>query len=143
MAKPRSDDRPGLLGSPPDEVRVTITVRPGSRGVSIRQRVAGIPAGTRKSHAIGLAVAAVALVAFGVAASLRETARGGHERRSGLSAGYPPAAHCLTAPVALDPANAGSAFARAVWCVRYAGRGRAVSYRFIGGALPALHLSGR
>ena len=143
MAKPRSDDRPGLLGPPPDEVRVTITVHPGSRGVSIRRRVARMPAGARKSIAVGLAVAAAALVAFGVAASLMETARSGHGRPSRLSAAYPPAAHCLSAPVALDPGNAGSAFARAVWCDRYAGRGPAVSYRFIGGALPALHSSGR
>lgn len=137
MTKPHSDGWPGLLGHPPDEVEVTVTVRPRTGGSSIRRRVAEMAARPRHGMVIGLAVLAAAIAAVGMV-SLSGGLGGTSADLRGPQATYPTAARCLRATVALGRASRQRAFAVAVWCERYAGRSNAVSYRFVGAALPAL-----
>ncbi|HEY2654027.1 MAG TPA: hypothetical protein VGI50_19040 [Solirubrobacteraceae bacterium] len=143
MAKPRSDQGPALIGLPPEEVRVTVTVLPRRRRTWIRRRLGHVPARANRRLAISLLVVSVAVVASGLAAFLggvgtTAASEHGHQGQPGAFAS---AARCRGALAALDRRR--GYFERAVWCERYAGRGSASPYQFVGGPLPAFHVSGR
>jgi hypothetical protein len=142
MAKPRSDQRPALIGPPPEEVRVTVTVLPRRSGTWIGRQLGRVPALANRRLAIALLVISLAVVASGLAAFLggvgtTAASKQGHQGQRGASAS---AARCLSALAALDRRRGD--FDRAVWCERYAGRGAAGSYRFVGAPLPAFGSSG-
>ena len=135
------EDDPKSVGQPPDGVRATVTIIPGPRGPSIRERVAHIWIQVNPLVLIGLAVA-VAILAIVVATALG--GRGGTARTEGAQ----------TRGVAAGPAAAASGhapprcssttdkrhhsrltlaeFDRRVWCERYNATPNSSIYQFVG-----------
>jgi hypothetical protein len=133
MAKPRSDQRPGLIGPPPEDVRVTVTVLPRRSEVWIRRRLGHKAPRANRRLAIGLVVVSVAVVALGLVAFLggAGTTAAVEQGRQGQRGASASAARCLSALASLERRR--GYFDRAVWCARYGGRASAGSYRFVGG----------
>jgi hypothetical protein len=133
-----NDDRPGLLGEPPVAVRVTVI--PGPRGPSMRERVADIHVTRRALMLIGLVVVVAAIAALVVTVPLagHETARSERAQvpeigtaRVAAAYGRPP--RCSAGAMAPHHVSSESpVFDRAVWCLRYGDHAAASFYRFTG-----------
>jgi hypothetical protein len=127
MAKSRLDDRPVLLGEPPDEVSVTVTVLSPGRGRSTRERVAGFQGHVGARVLIGFVSVAVAIIALVAATSLGDaggTARSAQPSeiaavRIAAAYDYPP--RCSSVAIALhDPRFAAPDLEITPWCARHA-----------------------
>lgn len=137
MAKPRRDDGPGLLGEPPEEVRVTVTMLPGRGAPLLRNQLQRVATHLRRRSVIVASVGLLAASAIMTISSRGGIARGvrGQPRATGAAQVV---ARCSAAHVRLHrPSSSWAGFDDAVWCVRYGGRAAANNYRFVGGALPA------
>jgi len=135
MAKSRREDQPALLGEPPDEVWVTVTVIPGPRGRSVRERMAELGIRLNLAMVIGLCAVAVAIVALLVVVVLGGA--GGQRAQPRdigaqvASRGNPP--RCSS--VAIDPHHPRlrlAEFDRAVWCARAGAHVNASIDQFVG-----------